>query len=953
MRVDMRCRIVLLLGILTQLSPLAAQEASLHDRIDQQLALVQLVPSAVCSDAEFLRRVSLDLTGMPPTADAARAFLDDPNPDKRTVLVDALFASPQYARHQASMLDLMLMERRANTHVPADAWQAWLLASVRANKPWNVLVRELLTADGVDAATRPAARFLLDRGVEPHLLTRDIGRIFFGRDLQCAQCHDHPLVDDYLQADYHGLLACISPSRPQAIKEGETTQTVVAEKAGSELAFESVFLKNPHRTGPRLPAAVAFDEPVLLPGEDYKVAPADNVKEVPTFSRRQRLAELATDGGNQAFNENIVNRLWAQMFGRGLVHPVDWHHADNPAIDPELLKILANAFVQMNFDMKAFLRELALSKAYQRPFDLPQEEASLSTAASATVGPLEKELVDLRAIASQSSDAFSSATDAWYAAEAVALPVAAEVDAAKAAVAEAAKKLNEANAALQVAQTNVQTKQQLAATLATAVDAAQKAAALLPEDASVADAVAKLLAKSQAVAAEVPPLVKAAEDATAVVTASTTTLATAKETFNTTIAKHAPLKQAIIAAEQAMLVARQQMTADKGAVAAIDRRLETAKLVSNIPTFDQQILEADGVAQQAEQQSVASQASLDEYAPVFAAAQSNVAAAKQALQQAEAKRMTAVAEHEKQKMQVVLISETSAAAKRSLDAIPGDAVLTEVLAKLQQRSADAETIVGQGQAAVDTASQAMTAASDAVVQAENALAEAATQLQQRQQAVEKAKADLATAQAVANQKRQQRSDLTTQLNARWVNDFTASSIKPLTPEQMCWSVFRVTGVYQNYWNAEVAELEKTAPPTDAQKSDPAFQATRQTDLEQRVYDKLKGNVGLFVSFYGAAAGQPQSDFFATADQALFAANGGPINSWVGPSGDNVTQRMIQQTDLGLAADDLYLGVLSRLPSAEERREVIDHLTPRTEDKAVAVKELVWAVLNSSEFRFNH
>ena len=124
----------------------------------------------------------------------------------------------------------------------------------------------------------------------------------------------------------------------------------------------------------------------------------------------------------------------------------------------------------------------------------------------------------------------------------------------------------------------------------------------------------------------------------------------------------------------------------------------------------------------------------------------------------------------------------------------------------------------------------------------------------------------------------------------WTRDFTIASLKPLTPEQLCWTVFRVTGVYDRYWQAEVAELDKTKPLTDEQKQDPAQVAARNIELEQRTYDKLKGNIGTFVAFYAAAAGQPQGDFFSTADQALFAANGGSINSWVAPAGDNVTDR---------------------------------------------------------------
>ncbi|HJQ78827.1 MAG TPA: DUF1549 domain-containing protein, partial [Lacipirellulaceae bacterium] len=208
-----------------------AEDTALHELVDQILARVSGFEPTHCTDAEFLRRVSLDLTGMPPTADEARAFLADTSADKRQRLVDRLFASPHYARHLANTLDLWLMERRPHAHVSADEWRAWLLQCVRENKPWNVLIREILVADGDDPAQRPAARFALDRGSEPNLLTRDIGRIVFGRDMQCAQCHDHPLVDDYLQSDYHGLLAFVAPSYAVVRTVGDKQVTVQAERA--------------------------------------------------------------------------------------------------------------------------------------------------------------------------------------------------------------------------------------------------------------------------------------------------------------------------------------------------------------------------------------------------------------------------------------------------------------------------------------------------------------------------------------------------------------------------------------------------------------------------------------------------------------------------------------------------------------------------------------------------
>src|SRR6185312_10305864 len=109
-------------------------------------------------------------------------------------------------------------------------------------------------------------------------------------------------------------------------------------------------------------------------------------------------------------------------------------------------------------------------------------------------------------------------------------------------------------------------------------------------------------------------------------------------------------------------------------------------------------------------------------------------------------------------------------------------------------------------------------------------------------------------------------------------------------------------------------LDKTKPLTDEQKKDGAQIAERTVELEQRTFDKLKGNIGTFVAFYGAAAGQPQGDFFATADQALFAANAGAINSWVAPAGGNVTEGVAKQDDPGAAAEQLYLTVLTRMPT---------------------------------------
>ena len=294
-------------------------------------------------------------------------------------------------RRFAEALDLMLMERRPNTNVTADEWQAWLVKSVRDNKPWNKLAKEILLGGWGRPGDAAPARFALDRGSDPNMLTRDIGRIFFGRDMQCAQCHDHPLVSDYLQSDYQGLFAFLQPTYTITRRKATSKPFCKRNMRADSVAFQSVFLHVPRRTVARVPDGAMIDEPFYLPGDEYQVAPGDNVKSIPKFSYREKLAELATNGSNEAFNRNIANRLWALMFGRGLVQPVDWQNPENPPSNPELLQFLAKQIAAMNFDMRAFLRELALTNAYQRSFDPPADVTTLAEKAASEAARLQEE----------------------------------------------------------------------------------------------------------------------------------------------------------------------------------------------------------------------------------------------------------------------------------------------------------------------------------------------------------------------------------------------------------------------------------------------------------------------------------------------------------------------------------------------------------------------------------
>ncbi|HVJ67587.1 MAG TPA: DUF1549 domain-containing protein, partial [Caulifigura sp.] len=345
---------------------LGQADEPLHSRIDRIITADSIgVPAPLASDSEFLRRVSIDLIGMPPTFEELEAFLADTSPNKREAAVDRLLASPHFTRNIATWFDVMLMERRGAVEVPADEWTNYLLKSFQENKPYNVLVREMLTASSEDPATRAKARFFLDRTGEPNAVTRDVGRIFFGVDMQCAQCHDHPLISDYRQTDYHGLLAFFGASSNLVTMEGGAMKSYYIEKAHSDVTFESVFVKGVrHVVSPQLPGEAEITEPVVYPGDEYNAIAAGAKAPTPKYSRRAKFAELATSGQNRLFNENIANRLWAYMLGRGLVSPPDLRHSSNPPAHPELLRVLGEQFAAMNFDVPKFLREIALTQVY-------------------------------------------------------------------------------------------------------------------------------------------------------------------------------------------------------------------------------------------------------------------------------------------------------------------------------------------------------------------------------------------------------------------------------------------------------------------------------------------------------------------------------------------------------------------------------------------------------------
>ncbi len=332
---------------------------------------VALALQEPASDAEFLRRVTLDLSGTIPTSDQARAFLADPDGAKREKLIDRLMASPDYARRMEQAITVMFLERRSGGKIPDAQWSDFLRKAFAANEPWDRIVRSMISADGLDE-DRPAMKLLADgANGEPHRMTNDIARLFLGRNLLCAQCHDHPSVKDYKQAEYMGLFAYLSLSKLQ--DDPKTKKAMLVETAPKgKTEYASVFSPGKkHETGPRL----AGGEEVAVPKS-------------PTFRPREMLAEALVH--HPQFARNSVNRFWFLFMGRGLIHPLDYDHKANPPSDPALLESLATEFVASGFDVRKLVRRIVTGTPYARTPLKPLSAEQMAWATMTATGNLER-----------------------------------------------------------------------------------------------------------------------------------------------------------------------------------------------------------------------------------------------------------------------------------------------------------------------------------------------------------------------------------------------------------------------------------------------------------------------------------------------------------------------------------------------------------------------------------
>ncbi len=309
-----------------------------------------ITPSQSCDDATYLRRAHIDLIGRLPSADEIRAFLADSDPSKRDKLIDALLARPEYADHWANKWADLLRPNPYHVGIKAVFnYDAWIRESFRRNKPYDQFVRELVTAQG--SSWRNGAVVLFRDRREPEEIAPLISQLFLGVRLECAKCHHHPF-EKWGQDDFYSFAAFFA-------RVGRKGVGISAPISGGE---EMVFAGG---SGQVLhPITKAVMQPRPLFGE---LRPVDQ-----QVDPREALAEWIISEKNDYFAQTMVNRVWADLMGRGIVEPVDDLRATNPPSNAPLLAALANQFRQDKYDLKKLLRHIATSQVYalsSRPGD--------------------------------------------------------------------------------------------------------------------------------------------------------------------------------------------------------------------------------------------------------------------------------------------------------------------------------------------------------------------------------------------------------------------------------------------------------------------------------------------------------------------------------------------------------------------------------------------------------
>ncbi len=375
------------------------EEAVAKNFVDEavfdRLKKLQISPSPLAGDAAFLRRVSLDLTALPPKPELVASFMADTAPDKREKLVDTLLASSQFT-DLWTMKWSEILQVRVNTNDP-DAGRSrksvyryyeWLRNQVAANRPFNEVVKDLLTAHGSNVEG-PQANFYttaIGNVRKPMERAEDVAQLFLGTRIQCAQCHNHPF-DRWTMDDYYGFTAFFSG---------------IATKPGAYASEVFVFNRNDRNTAEH-PVDGRAMKPRVLGGEEPPVDGKDP---------RVALADWMTNPDNDAFARTLANRVWAMLFGRGIIEPVDDARISNPPSNEALLSALAQRLQQGKFDIRQLFRDICNSRTYQLSAETTPSNAADNTCFShAYVRRLQAEVIaDLIAAVTEVPASYSGMT---------------------------------------------------------------------------------------------------------------------------------------------------------------------------------------------------------------------------------------------------------------------------------------------------------------------------------------------------------------------------------------------------------------------------------------------------------------------------------------------------------------------------------------------------------------
>lgn len=339
----------------------AAIDHYVQARLDQE----QIAPADLTDDVTFLRRLSLDLAGRIPTQQELEDYLALPATERRVSAIEALLAQADFAFHHANELDLTLLARIRKDN----EWRAYLLEAARENRPWDQIFAEVLLPDVRRPGETGPAAFLRERVRQLDDLTNDTAVLFFGVNIGCAKCHDHPLVSDWEQDHYFGLSAFFKRTyltKSRLIGEDIEGNVKFTNILGDEKQAAFMFLSSQKVEEP---ATELTDEERKQLKEAIKAAKNEDKKEAPTapFSPRAELVSLALQDTDKDFlAKNIVNRIWARLLGRGLVWPLDQMHSENPPSHPELLDWLARDFRENGYDLKRLVAGIVRSDAYAR-----------------------------------------------------------------------------------------------------------------------------------------------------------------------------------------------------------------------------------------------------------------------------------------------------------------------------------------------------------------------------------------------------------------------------------------------------------------------------------------------------------------------------------------------------------------------------------------------------------